>query len=274
MPGDPMTSVLGPAGRAAGPSAPSAIGKALRLLSTFRSADQGVTLSALARRAGLSLTTTHRIVSELIDWGALERDVDGLITVGLRLYEIGVLAPRGHGLREAALPYMEDLYEVTHEVVQLAVREGTELVFIERLAGRRSIGVLTRVGMRFPLPASAAGLVLLAHAPFDVREAVLSKPLKPFSRRTIVDPDQVRAMLPDIRRLGFAVSSGQVSVNAVAVGAPICDASGNVVAALAVVADESGRSGRELGRLVSTTARAISRAVAAPPPRWARPVLS
>src|SRR3712207_8143702 len=68
--------------------------------------------------------------------------------VGLRVWELGALAPRGLGLREAALPFMEDLYEVTHANVQLAVRDGAELVFVERFAARDAVAVRTEVGDR------------------------------------------------------------------------------------------------------------------------------
>src|SRR3712207_6569615 len=93
--------------------------------------------------------------------------------VGLRVWELGALAPRGLGLREAALPFMEDLYEVTHQNVQLAVRDETEVVFVERIAGRDAVPVQTRVGGRFALPPTGVGLVLLAHAPAGVQEQVL-----------------------------------------------------------------------------------------------------
>jgi len=78
---------------------------------------------------------------------------------GLRLWEIGSLAPRGPGLREAALPFLEDLSQITRENVQLAVREGAEVVFIERIAGSGAVPVLTRVGGRFARTPAASSLV-------------------------------------------------------------------------------------------------------------------
>jgi DNA-binding IclR family transcriptional regulator len=83
--------------------------------------------------------------------------------VGLRLWEIAALAPRGLALRQLALPYLEDLYESTHENVQLAVRDGTEVVYTEWISGRSAVGVHIRVGARWPLHATGVGLALLAH---------------------------------------------------------------------------------------------------------------
>ena len=242
----------------------SAAGKVLGVLGAFGSDARQLTLSGIARRAGLALSTAHRVVGELVAWGALERGDDGLYRIGLRLYEVGALAPRGLALRDAAMPFMEDLYEVTHEVVQLAVREGTEMVFTERIAGRASVGVHTRVGLRFPLPASGAGLVLLAFAPNDVQEAVLSAPLQRFTSKTIVDPVRLRAVLADTRRSESACSDGQVTLDSLSIGAPVRDPSGAVVAAVSVVVHAGSLDPAMLVTLVSTAARGISRSLAGP----------
>ncbi len=161
----------------------SVTSKVLALLDAFTPETPELTLSELARRAGVSLPTAHRRTSELVTWGALERGADGRYHIGLRLWEVASLAPRGLVLREAAMPFLEDLYEVSHENVQLAVREGLELVFVERIAGRHAVPVLTRVGGRFALHATGVGLVLLAHAPASVQEEVLGAPLHGYSRR-------------------------------------------------------------------------------------------
>lgn len=93
-----------------------------------------LTLSEIARLARLPLTTAHRIVGELVGWGALERTKWGTYHVGLRLWEVSALAPRGHGLREIATPFLEDLYEATRQNVQLAVLDGVDVVYVERIA--------------------------------------------------------------------------------------------------------------------------------------------
>src|SRR4051812_19866324 len=101
----------------------SVVGRALLLLQAFGPNRPAMTLSQLARHAGMPPSTAHRLLGELVEWGALERDGNGTFWVGLRLFELGALAPRGTGLRERALPYLEDLCQVTRENVQLAVRE-------------------------------------------------------------------------------------------------------------------------------------------------------
>ncbi len=233
------------------------------MLEAFTPASPAMTLSEVARRAALPLTTTHRLVAELCASGALERDGDGTYRVGLRLWEIASLAPRGVPLREAALPFLEDLYEVTHENVQLGVREGRDVVYIERIAGRRAVGVLTRVGGRFPLHASGIGLVLLANAPEAVQLDVLSRPLQRFTDHTIGDPDRLRRMLDQIRRDGVAISDRQVTDDAMSVAAPIFDAAGSVIAALSIVSKADGTDPARLVPAIRAAALGTSRALRA-----------
>jgi DNA-binding IclR family transcriptional regulator len=212
----------------------SAGGKLLAVLDAFTRERPDLALSDIARAAGVPLSTAHRLVAELVAWGGLERADDGRYRVGLRVWELGALAPRALGLREVALPFMEDLYEVTHENVQLAVRDGEELVFVERLAARDAVNVLTQVGGRFAMPPTGVGLVLLAHAPADVQEAVLARQLQRYTPLTITDPRRLRTVLADVRQTGFAVSDRQVTMDAVSVAAPIT-VRGDVAAALSIV---------------------------------------
>ncbi|GAA2425658.1 IclR family transcriptional regulator [Streptomyces macrosporus] len=240
------------------------LGRAFRILGAFCAEHPAMTLSELARRSGLPTSTVHRMLGDLIEWGALERGADGRYRVGLRLWEVGALAPRGQGLRERALPYLEDLSQVTRENVQLAVREGCELVFVERIAGTGAVPVLTRVGGRFALTATGVGLVLLAHAPSEVQEKVLAGPFRRFTERTVTDPRTLRRMLGDVRRDGYVVSDRQVTMDALSVAAPVYGPGGEVVAAVSLVVRHGIRSAHALASLVCTSARAISRALAEP----------
>jgi DNA-binding IclR family transcriptional regulator len=229
------------------------------VLDAFSRDRPALTLSQIARAVGLPVSTTHRLVAELSAWGGLERDTDGRYRIGLRMFEIGALAPRGLGLREAALPFMEDLYEVTHENVQLAVRDQDEVVFVERFAARDAVSVLTRVGGRFAMPPTGVGLVLLAHAPVEVQERILAGPLARYTEHTITDPRRLRRVLADVRRTGVAVSDRQVTDDAVSVAAPIV-AAGQVVAAISVVVRGSSAAAvRGFTSTVRAAARGISR---------------
>lgn len=234
--------------------------KVFDVLGSFRADAPEMTLTELAARSGLPLTTAHRIVGELAGVGALERTPDGRWRVGLRVWEIGAVAPRGHGLREAALPFLEDLYEVTHQNVQLAVLDGRDAVYVERLAGRGAVSIVTRAGSRLPLHATGVGLVLLAHADPALQEAVLAAPLRIYTPFTVRHPDVLRRMLADVRREGVVVSDRQIEVVSQSIAAPVHGPAGEVVAALSVVVPAEDDPRRSVPA-VKAAARGITRAL-------------
>lgn len=246
---------------------PSVGSRLLGLLDHFSAERPALTLSELSRAAGVPLSTTHRLVGELEAWGALERGRDGRWRIGLKLWQVGSLAPRGLPLREAALPFLEDLYETTHENVQLSVLDGDQVVYVERLAGREAVRTLVRVGGRFALHATAGGLVLLAHAPREVQERVLGDPLPAYTPFTVTGPTQVRRTLAAVRRDGWCASDRQVTEDAMSVAAPIRDAQDRVVAALSLVVAHDPARRAELVALVRAGARGISRTLGSPSAR-------
>ncbi|MFS8202737.1 IclR family transcriptional regulator [Streptomyces sp. CWNU-52B] len=240
---------------------PSAPHRLLSVLAAFDHDHPALSLTDISRRAGLSLTTAHRLVGALSDWGALERDAAGIYHVGLRLWEIAALSPRGLALRQVALPYLEDLYEATHENVQLAVRDGSEVVYIEWISGRSAVGVKIQVGARWPLHATGVGLALLAHCEPGFQVAYCGGPLAGFTPHTITDPAELRRALAEVRRSGVAVSSRQITDDALSVAAPVRGADGTVTAAVSVVVPEHGAQTPALIPAVRLAARGISRAL-------------
>lgn len=243
----------------------SVTAKVFALLAGFTPAAPELSLSELARRAELPLPTAHRRVAELVQWGALERTADGNYRIGARLVELASPSARGLGLREVATPYLEDLYEITNENVQLAVRQGTELVFVERITGRRAVPLYTRFGGRFGLHATGVGLMLLAHAPAEIQADVLGSTLPRFSEKTITDAAVLREELAAIRDSGFAVSDGQIAADALSVAAPITTEDGTVIAAVSLVVRAGSAQPTALAPTVRTAARAISRALPTEP---------
>jgi DNA-binding IclR family transcriptional regulator len=233
------------------PAVRSTVARALGVLEVFSAGHLELTLSEIARRAGLPLTTAHRIVGELTRWGALERADHGGYQVGLRLWEVGALAPRGHGLREIALPFLEDLYEATRQNVQLGVVDGTDVVYVERIAARTAVAVITRAGSRMPLHATGVGLVAF-------QERILAAPMRRFTEKTIVNPAELRRVIADVRHRRIAISDGQVTLDALSVAAPIFGTDGRVTAALSVVVPNE-HSAQEYIPVVHAAARGISR---------------
>ncbi|MGF7233950.1 MAG: IclR family transcriptional regulator [Frankia sp.] len=241
----------------------SGTSRALSILGCFSEATPKLTLTEASQRTGLPLTSTHRQIGELVSWGALERGEDGRYQIGLRVWEIGSLAPRRLGLREAALPFMEDLYEVTHENIQIAVLDGLDVVYVERIAGRRAVHVVTRAGSRLPAQATAVGLVLLAHSDQAQIDAALAAPMKAYTEHTVTDPRHLRKALTEVRRQGYAISDRQIENVSISVAAPIYDANRVVTAALSIVVSASRGKARHYLPAVLASARGVSRALGA-----------
>ena len=241
----------------------SLIDRAFAILGTFQGGRVRQSLSDISRRTGLPIATCHRIVGRLTDWGALEKDASGRYNIGLRLWEVASLAPRSVGLQRLARPHLLDLYETTGYAAHLAIREGLELVSIERVQSPRRPVRRPLTGARYPLHATAIGLVLLAHAPAEVRAEVLAGPLPAFTARTYTDPVLLERILGDIRRTGYAVSDRQVDEVHIGVAAPVHAADGSVVAAVSLALTEQDVDGKNMIHLVRLAATSISRSVAA-----------
>jgi DNA-binding IclR family transcriptional regulator len=241
----------------------TAAGRVLAVLDAFGPAHRTLTLSEISRRAGLTLPTAHRLVRELLTWGALERDDAGRYSVGLRLLELSALAPRGLGLRDAAFPYLEDLHQTTLGNVHLGVRDGLEVVYVEAIRARVRKPVDSHVGDRWPMHATGTGLVLLAHADRELQERVLSSPLTRFSPLTVVDPDELRRRLALVRKTGVAVARGQITVPDIVVAVPVLGRRGEVAAAISVVVEADDARPRELAAVLTEASRSISASLTA-----------
>ncbi|MFP3986091.1 IclR family transcriptional regulator [Streptomyces sp. E11-3] len=242
-----------------GPAPRSAADRLLDVLAAFDLRHPALSLTEISQRADLPLATAHRLVGTLTRWGALERDESGGYHIGLRLWEVAALAPRGVALRQAALPFLEDLYEATHENVHLAVRDGLEVVYIDRISGRSAVGVLSQVGARWPLHATGVGLVLLAHGAAALQEQVCGGPLASFTPYTVTDPAALRRTLAEVRRAGCAVSDRQITEDALSVAAPVRGPRGDVIAAVSVVVHVEDARTPALIPAVRVAARGVSR---------------
>nr|WP_274637275.1 IclR family transcriptional regulator [Microbacterium bovistercoris] len=241
--------------------------RVLAVLDAFDEEHLVLTLSEISRRAGLSLSTAHRLVGELRQWGALERSAEGRYAIGMRVLELGSLEPQGLRLREVALPHLGDLQAALNACVHLAVRDGYDTVYVEYLRARGGARVLSRLGGRWPLHATGTGQVLLAHAPQPFQEEVLGMPLQKYTRKTVTDPFELRRVLAEVRRTGVAIVDESITQDAVAVAVAIRGPRDRVIAALSVTLDRENWSPGAVLPALTTTARAISRHLGAPSAR-------
>lgn len=238
--------------RQAGETRSSAV-RALALLGAFDERHRALTLTALARRAGLPLSTAHRLLAELTEERLLVRRADQRYEIGARVWHLGLLSPQT-ALREAALPHLQDLVAATGHTAHLAVLDGAQALVLERLAGTRSLPTRHSPGVSLPLHCTAVGKALLAHAPAEIQAAVLAD-LKPHTAHTITDPRVLTRQLEQVRRTGLARSAQEHRLGVFSLAMPIIDHNG-LIAALALIAPLSSP-------WLSSTVRPLRHATAA-----------
>ncbi len=246
------------AGNSSTPGA-SVTSRALALVGAFDEEHRRLTLTQLAERAGMPVGTAHRLVAELVEWGALTRTGSGDYVVGRRLWDIGLLAPLQAGLVELASPYLHDLYGATRATVHLAVRDDAEVLYLDRLRGSTSVPVVSTIGSRLPMHATGVGKVLLAHAPLEVQQRVLAD-LPRITAYTVTQPGRLSRQLAQALRDDHATTTEEMSLGACSVAVPV-RRGGEVVAALGLVVPSLKRDRPRLVAALQVAARGVGRAL-------------
>lgn len=238
----------------------SVISRVVRIFETFDQDAPALRVTEIARRADLHVATASRLVEALCRQGWLVRDDDRRVRLGVRLWELASRAAPTRGLREAALPFMEDLHAIVGHHTQLGVLEGKEVLFVERLSAPGAVVNITRVAGRLPLHASSSGLVLLAHAPAELQEEVLAEPMYRYTAETITTAARLRRVLADVRRDGYVLCAGHIHPDATGIAVPLRTSAGEVLAALSVIVPNDGAAAAQVPAL-RAAARGVSRVV-------------
>lgn len=223
------------AGPAPGPPAPpSVLGKTMQVLLAFTVEETHLTFTQIRTRTGLSKATLHRLLGDLVGARLLEKTTDGGYRLSRLVFELGMRASVERTLLEVATPFLEDLYERTHETVHLGVREGHEVVYVAKMGGHRQADAPSRVGGRMPMHATAIGKALLAWSPADVQEAVLAARLRRCSPRTIVNRTVLRSQLDEVVERGVAFEYEESAVGITCVAAPVLGTNDQALAGISV----------------------------------------
>ena len=238
------------------------IDRMMKLLDVLSYYHDPVSLKQLAMETGLHPSTAHRILGSMAASGFVERADPGTYRLGIRLLELGNLVKSRINIRDSAMPLMQQLHQKIGESVNLGVRQGDEIVYVERTSsGRSTLRVVHLVGARAPLHVTAVGKLYLVE---DGREAV-----KEYAKRTglpgytptsITKLPPLEKELERVRRDGVAFDNEEIEQGLRCIAAPIRDDSGELVAGLSVSAP-ADRHNPDWTLLVRETAAAISAAI-------------
>lgn len=244
----------------------SMLGRAFSIIHAFCGADPTLSLAELSRRTNIPKATVFRIAGDLADRRVLER-VESGFRLGMHLFELGEMVPRQRRLRDAALPFLEDLYELTHEIVHLGVLEGHEVLYIEKLSGHRGVKTPSRIGGRFPAYCSALGKAILAYSPHAEVERVMAAGMRPRTPYTITSRASLVAQLHKAAREGVAFELEESAIGLTCVASPIFASAGLPVAALSVTGPTYRFDAEQKAVAVRMAALSVTRSLGGRAPR-------
>ena len=239
----------------------------MKLLDVLAEHADPVPLKQLAIETGLHPSTAHRILGAMSTSGFVERSDAGVYRLGIRLLELGSLVKSRISLRETAMPEMLKLHAATGESVNLGVRAGDEIVYVERTSsGRSAVRVVHIVGARAPLHTTATGkLFLVEDGAQKVKEYAKRTGLPSSTATSITTLQDLEKELDKVRRHGVAFDMDEVENGVRCIAAGIRDDSGKLVAGLSL-STPSERFDAGWGPLIRETADEISQALGYTPP--------
>jgi IclR family pca regulon transcriptional regulator len=210
--------------------------KGLRLLVLLSRQESPLSLDEITRLSGFKKTVCFRLLQTMKDLNFVEQDSKTKnYRLGWQNISIGAATLKDLSLRRVALPFMQKLRQDTGETVNLAILEGTDIVFVERLEADHILGTRNRIGERLPVYCTCMGKAILAFMPPSRQEEIISKiDFRPLTGRTLTTPEQLRRELARVRSEGVAVNDEELEDGLCAIGAPLMDYTGFAVAALNV----------------------------------------
>lgn len=238
------------------------IERMMKLLDVLSYYHDPVSLKQLALETGLHPSTAHRILGAMSVSGFVERADPGTYRLGIRLLELGNLVKSRINIRDSALPLMQQLHQKLGESVNLGVRQGDEIVYVERTSsGRSSVRVVHLVGARAPLHVTAVGKLYLVEDGIEkVRDYAKRTNLPRYTATSITTLPMLEKELDRVRRHGVAFDNEEIEQGLRCIAAPVRDDTGELVAGLSVSAPAE-RHNPEWAALVRAAADQISAAI-------------
>ncbi len=221
-----------------GKSAIQVIDRIVALFDALASEQDPVSLKQLSTRTGLHPSTTHRILNDLVMSRFVDRTEPGSYQLGMRLLELGNLVKSRLNVRDAALGPMRELHRATQQPVNLSMRQGDEIVYIERAVSERSgMQVVRAVGGRAPLHLTSVGKLFLALDDFNaVKNYITRTGLRGQTRNSITDPLLFERELSLVRARGYSRDNEELEMGVRCIAAGIRDDTGRLVAGLSISA--------------------------------------
>lgn len=206
--------------------------KGLALLELLVVAEQSRGVTELANETGLAKSNVHRLLQTLLHSGYVSKDaLSGRYACTPKIWQMGMTVGRRIDIRPIARPFLLELAGISQETVHLSIREGSDVIYIDKIDSSHPIGTYTKIGGRAPLYCTSTGKALLSSLP-DEELPYIVKNMQRFTAKTVTDLAELRTEVAKIRRDGVAVNRGEWNTTVGGVAAPVFDASGTACAAI------------------------------------------
>ena len=244
--------------------------RTIDIIELFSKKGKPLTLTEISKTLGIPKTSAFDIIYTLLEKNILEYENEKFKTfqLGLRLFEVTLLALGKTDLHRVARHYLDQLIEKTGETVYLAVENNGEVVYLDKAEGTSAVRFAAELGTRKPIYCTGLGkAILAAHTDAKVREIIKRNRLTPITENTITTYNELLEELEAIRECGYATDNQECVKGIFCVAAPIYGISDKPIAAISIAANASSMDGEKLeklGVLIPETALIISRKLGFP----------
>lgn len=240
--------------------------RAIDILNLFNSQSPELGMTEIARTLSLHKSTTASLVYTLEANGLLAQDPNTRkFHLGLKLVERAFTMLDQVEVRKIAYPHLEALRNQWNETVNLAVLEGADVIYIERMLGTKALGMRSEIGRRALAHSTALGKAILACLPNQhIEKFITDYGLPPVTERTITDPQKFLTELDQVRECGYAIDDEENEIGGRCIAVPVFDHTGQVTAAVSISAPTARLPMSDVpqaGAMVRETAKAISRSL-------------
>lgn len=238
------------------------IERMMSLLDVLADTAEPASLKTLSQATGLHPSTAHRILAMMTHSRLVERHEGSTYALGIRLLELGSIVKSRIDIRSIALPHMQQLHEAIGEAINLGIRDGDEIVYLERTSsGRSLVRVVYLVGGRAPLHLTSLGKLFLASQnTAEIRGYAERTGLPGKTPHSLIHVEDLEQELDKVRKDDLAYDNEEAEIGLRCVASPIRDEQGVIVAALSISAPTERHNTEWVPKLKATTAD-ISRAL-------------
>lgn len=232
--------------------------RAIGILLLYSNDVEELTLTEISLRMGLHKSTTFGLINTLEHYDLIQKSLEtGKYRLGIRLLQLGNLVFTQLDLRKVTGKYLKQLVNKHSETVHLAILDGADVVYIDKVDSPRSIQMNSAIGKRMPAYATGIGKAILAFLPEEEWRRHVSSPLKKFTENTITSLDDLEKELERIRRNGYAEDNEEIEDGLRCVAAPMFDVNNQVVGSVSLSAPTT-RMSKEKSRLVAVDLLSIT----------------